>query len=339
MSYLPNTPYAPTTPMLPPQLGLGGPAPMNPLAAMPMPGAGFPGATAPGLPQAGIPAGLSQDAFGPAAAAGAPAAPNNQQGSVFQHPSGGLADVNQSLSGGNFWSSWKGISTIVAGLAVAIYTGIAIYKGKLNIFEGAGGEYGSKAFHELTGDLKTAADKLVEKAQAAKKAFVEGLTKENVGTKATEFKKPFTDINEKNLKSQITEEEHKVFAAYEKAHTDYADKIAEGLKADKALADVLSSEEVKTLDAAIQPAEGAFTKKLTAPEPAAAEATGTTATGTTATGTTATGTTATGTTAGQKGRMASIVDSLRNRLPNNPFKSAPKPQAAPSGATTATTGS
>ncbi|WP_303672992.1 hypothetical protein [Vampirovibrio chlorellavorus] len=214
---------------------------------------------------------MGQDAFAPAN--GAPAA-GNPQGTVFQHPSGGYADNNNNLSGGNFWSSWKGISTIAAGIGAAVYTGIAIYKGKLNIFSGSGNEYGTKALHELTGDLKTAADGLVNKLKTAKKAFDDNLNKENVDSRVTEFKKTFNELKDKNLQSEVTEENYKLFTNLENAHSAYVDKIAEGVKADKAVADVLKSKEVTDLEEAIKTAEGAYNTKLTPPKSAESEAAG-----------------------------------------------------------------
>jgi hypothetical protein len=258
---------------------------MNPMASLPMPGGpGFPNMALPGVPQPamapGMPAGMGQDAFGPPMSAPAAGSP---QGTVFQHPSGGYADNNNNLSGGSFWSSWKGISTIAAGVAVAVYAGIAISKGQLNIFKSADSEYGSKGLHELTGELKELTTGLVNKIKTAKEAFTKDLTKENVDTKVADFKKTFTELKDKNLKSEVTEADYKVFTELETAHSAPIDKIAAKLKEENApsLDDILNSKDVKDLEGAIETAEETYTKKLKAPEtePAKVEAEVTTTTG------------------------------------------------------------
>lgn len=161
MSYLPPNPYASRPPVFPPQGGLGGqptgfpgaspfsaPAPQpDPMAALQgLQGGGFPGAqqadpmaALQGLQGGGFPgaAGMGQDTFAPqqadpmAALQGAqPPAAQGQQAGVFQHQSGGFADKNSSLSsGGGFWTSWKGISTIAGSVLGAVYTGFAIKNG------------------------------------------------------------------------------------------------------------------------------------------------------------------------------------------------------------------
>ena len=283
MSYLPPAnPYAPQPPAFPPQAGLGGQPgafpganpyaaaqPMDPMAALQgLQGGGYPGAQAD--PMAAL-QGMGADSFGPAqnagmqqpgVPAGAPAQ-GQQPAGVFQHQSGGFADKNTTLSsGGSFWTSGKGIATIIAGTAALIYGGVAMAKGRLNIF--ASKEETKIALNAATGELK---DKL--------KAFTGDIEGFRTKTLLKDLKKENADTNHEAFKKQVddyfTADELKTFDNTEpldnlkKAYMDQADAIKKAASEGKAIPEDLSTLD-KDLAAKITKAEDEYKEAIRKPE-------------------------------------------------------------------------
>lgn len=264
MSYLPPNPYASMVPTFPQQAGLGGQAPSFPGASpmgapaglpsgMGMPGGADPMAALQGMQGAmgGLPgapaggAGMGQDSFGPVqgapgVAAGMPQQPGQppqgQQAGVFQHQSGGFADKNTTLSGGNFWTSWKGISTIIGGTLVGA-TGIAMAaKGKWNPWT---------AWKEVLGFGEKEAEKVIN-ALPFKGALKEsGEHKTNILDKISDLVKNKKTDDVKNLQDNWLQK---------------VEDYAEGVKKYNGVGGALSEAQQKNLDDYATNMKGLFEK-------------------------------------------------------------------------------
>jgi hypothetical protein len=279
MSYLPPNPYAQAPQaFLPQQAGMGGQAfppypsanpypypsanPMN--SVMGIPGSADPMAALQGLPgtMSGFPAPpaggmpMGQDSFAPmpqgmpvnGGGVQAPASPG-QPVSVFQHPSGGFADKNSTLSGDNFWKSWKGIATGVGILLAAALGAWALHK-HMNAVE-------KKSITEFGDQVKDQFKTLPEKARTAFDKFKTGIKSENAEDRLKEFSKTF-DCIDKNLEKELFDEQLTPITKLRDKYTEYA----EALKTSKVDGPELTTEQVEALEKTISEAEEEYKEKI-----------------------------------------------------------------------------